>query len=156
MIDWYEDNYIGIQFSCRPHVDILYPEPQMSKDNIEQIEDKPFICKNKINVVLIDFYKDKTYRFTIPKDYRWDGASIPRAFWRIIGSKENPKFLIPSMIHDVICENHHYVGNDRYFADRVFEKLLKVSGVCAFKRWAMFHTVDNFQKFCGWKNVKGR
>ena len=39
MIDWYEDNYIGIQFSCRPHVDILYPEPQMSKDNIEQIED---------------------------------------------------------------------------------------------------------------------
>ena len=91
-----------------------------------------------------------TYSFTIPKGYCWDGATIPRIFWRLIGSKTDPAFLIASMIHDVLCENHNYVNNDRYFADKVFERLLYVADVPAFNRWIMFHSVDNFQKFCKW------
>jgi len=151
MINWYEGGYIGIQFDTRPHVDVVYPEPQMSDDEKKEAAEKPFICKNQVAVKLTDYFNEKTYKFTIPAGYRWDGASIPVLFWRIIGSKEDSRFLIPSMIHDILCENHGYVNNDRYFADRVFEKLLEVSGVCAFKRWLMFHSVDNWQKFQGWK-----
>lgn len=150
MINWYDGDYIGIQFDKHPHVDILYPEPQMSDEEKKEAEEKPFICKNSVDVVLMDYDREKTYRFTIPENYRWDGATIPKIFWLIIGSKTDSRFLIPSMIHDILCENHGLVGNDRYFADRVFDKLLYVSGVCAVKRWAMFHCMDNWQKFQGW------
>lgn len=151
MINWYDGGYIGIRFSIKPKVVMRYPMPEMTAKEKKEIEAKPFINLADLDVVLCDFDKEKEYNFTIPKGYKWDGASIPRIFWRLIGSKTEPEFLIPSMIHDVLCENHNYVGNDRYFADKVFERLLYISGVPAFNRWLMFHSVDNFQKFCRWK-----
>ena len=122
----------------------------MTKTERESVERYPFINKKELKVALLDRKKSKKYTFTIQKGYCWDGASIPRIFWRLIGSKTDNKFLIPSLIHDVLCENHSYVNNDRYFADKVFERLLRVSEVPAFNRWLMFHSVDNYQKFCGW------
>ena len=65
--------------------------------------------------------KSKTYIFIIEAGYDYDGASIPRLLWRIVGSKESIEFKIAALIHDVLCENHNYVDYDRYFADRVFE-----------------------------------
>ena len=53
------------------------------------------------------------------------------------------------MVHDTLCENHHYIDGDRYLSTIVFERLLSVGGVGSFKRWLMKHSVDNFQKFCG-------
>lgn len=147
MIQWYEDDYIGIYFSECPHVDMRYATPAMTDEEKENIEKKPFINKKELHVILYDYDTIAKYTFTIPKDYIWDGASIPRFFWRLIGSKTDPRFLIPSLIHDVLCENHSYVNNDRYFADKVFERLLHVSDVPAFSRWLMFHSVDNYQKF---------
>ena len=150
MINWYEDDYIGIKFSENPHPYIRYALPSMTDAEKANIKKYPFINRKDLKVQLDDYFSEKIYTFTIPKGYKWDGASIPRMFWRLIGAKTSPEFLIPSMIHDVLCENHKYVDNDRYFADRVFEKLLNVSGVPAFNRWLMFHSVDNFQKFCKW------
>lgn len=151
MIEWYKDKNIGIFFDITPCVCNRYPMPSMTEFEKKSVVKYPFINKRHLEVNLFDYSKNKKYEFKIPKDYCWDGATIPRMFWRLIGSKTDPKFLIPSLIHDVLCENHGYVDNDRYFADRVFERLLYVSGVCAFNRWLMFHSVDNFQKFCGWK-----
>lgn len=153
MIEWYKDGDVEIYFSITPHVDMRYSTPWMSKEEKKEIEEKPFINLKKLEVVLKDYY-NHSYNFSIPENYTWDGASIPRMFWRLIGSKTDPRFLIPSLIHDVLCENHKYVNNDRYFADRVFERLLYVSGVPAFNRWLMFHSVDNFQKFCGWNKAE--
>ncbi len=147
MLKWYEDKHLAILFSNIPDVGFNYPK------NKEENCEKPFILKNDIEVTLWDYKKFEVYEFTINKGYCWDGATIPRLFWRLIGSKTEPKFLIASLIHDILCENHHYVDNDRYFADKVFERLLYVSGVNAITRWMMFHTVDNFQKFCNWKKV---
>lgn len=151
MINWYEDDYIGIKFSERPHVDVRYPEPYMSKNEIEDVKKYPFLNCKDLKVQLDNYFAEKTYTFIIPKNYKWDGATIPRLFWRLIGSKTDSAFLIPSLIHDVLCENHNYVDNDRYFADKVFERLLYIAGVPAFNRWLMFHSVDNFQKFCKWE-----
>lgn len=148
---WYEDDELAILFDKKPNPDIRYPLPIMTKREKESISKYPFINMSTLGVKLVDKKKGKSYQFVIPKDYCWDGASIPRAFWRLIGSKTDARFLIPSLIHDQLCENHHYVDNDRYFADKVFERLLYVSGVSAFNRWLMFHSVDNWQKFCGWK-----
>ena len=151
MITWYEGNYVGIQFSELPQTCMRIITPSMTKAEKSDIYKYPFINKKDLKVRLIDYDKEKTYDFIIAKDYKWDGATIPRIFWRLIGAKTDSRFMIPSLIHDVLCINHNYVDNDRYFADKVFERLLYVSGVPAFNRWLMFHSVDNFQKFCGWK-----
>ena len=150
MIKWYQDKSIGIFFDKLPIVKMRYALPSMTTLEKISINKFPFENKVALKVVLCDYIKNKEYEFSIRKDYCWDGATIPRLFWRLIGSKTESEFLIPSMIHDVLCENHSYVNNDRYFADKVFERLLYVSGVPAFNRWLMFHSVDNFQKFCDW------
>ena len=46
-----------------------------------------------------------------------------------MGAKTDPRFLVPSLIHDVLCENHDYIDNDRYLSSVVFERLLYVSNV---------------------------
>lgn len=140
-----------ITFDSLPMVCVRYRLPTMTDAEKKSVKKYPFINKRELKVALIDKRKSKKYTFTIHKGYCWDGATIPRMFWRLIGSKTDNKFLIPSLIHDVLCENHLFVNNDRYFADKVFERLLYVSGVLAVNRWLMFHSVDNFQKFCGWE-----
>lgn len=150
-IIWQDDEYCQVGFSEIP--DICNKEINksvMSKEEIKQAKKKPLYVKNEVAVCLIDKGKNKYYTFTIGKGYDYDGASIHRAFWRVIGSKENIEFKIAALVHDVLCENHNFVNGDRYFADKVFERLLYVSDVGAFRRWLMFHSVDNFQKFCGW------
>ena len=151
MLAWYFDKNLAIEFSSKPLVGTRYPMPSMSDDEIKSIKKYPFINRKELYVELTDIPNNITYTFTIPKGYCWDGATIPRVFWRIIGSSTAPEFLIASLIHDVLCENHNYVDNDRYFADKVFERLLYVAKVPAFQRWLMFHSVDNYQKLCGWR-----
>lgn len=150
MLKWIEDNEIAVFFSHKPDLTVRYPEPDMSEEEVKKIVQKPFLNKEFFETTLFDLKNRKKYSFPVEKNYTWDGASIPRLFWRIIGSKSDNRFLIPSLIHDKLCENHSFVDNDRYFADKVFEKLLKVSGVGTVKRFLMFHAVDNFQKFQKW------
>lgn len=153
MINWYEDEELGIFFSTKPDIDFLYPTPKDSKAEKKAKAAKPFKLKKAVKVVIKDYIDDETYEFAIPALYEWDGASIPRLFWRLVGAKTDSRFAIPSLIHDFMCENHNVINYDRYLATRIFERLLYVSGVHPFKRWYMFHSVDNFQKFCGWNAI---
>ena len=113
--------------------------------NIKKIDKKVMASR-------LDEIEQEQYEFLIPKGYTWDGATIPRMFWRLIGSKSDNRFLVPSLVHDVLCENHDYIDNQRYLSTIIFERLLYVSKVNAFNRWMIKHSVDNFQKFCGWEN----
>ena len=73
------------------------------------------------------------------------------SFFYITYKKYDNRFLIPSLIHDVLCENHNYIDDDRYFSTIVFERLLFVSRVNPLNRWIIKHSVDNYQKmFGGW------
>ena len=148
---WYADKDMAIYFSEEPDVDFRVIKPYMTKEEKDDIAEKPFLNKKEIIAVLFDLRRNQRYSFKIQKGFVWDGASIPRFAWRIIGAKTDPRFLIPSMVHDVLCVHKNFCGNDRYFADKVFERLLYASDVPAFKRWLMFHSVDNFQKFQGWR-----
>lgn len=150
MITWYADEEIGIIFDKMPNVTMRFVTPFATDEEKKEINKKPFINLTELNVILQDKILQENYEFTIPKNYIWDGASIPRLFWRLIGSKTDNRFLVPSMIHDVLCENHDYVDNDRYFSTCVFERLLYVSKVNPVSRWTIKHSVDNFQKFCDW------
>lgn len=147
---WYEDKDLAIYFNCVPCIGVRYILPSMKELEKKSIKKYPFINKKNLTVLIIDRKKDRTYCFTIPKEYCFDGASVPRLFWRVVGSKTDNTFLVAAMVHDTLCENHHYVDGDRYLSTIIFERLLCVGGVGGFKRWMMKHSVDNFQKFCGW------
>lgn len=154
MKEWYNDEDLAIFFSEKPDPAFLFPDPLMTDDEVKDVTKKPFLNKKEITVTLFDHRKKIKYEFKIPEGYRWDGASIPRIFWRLIGAKTDPRFLIPSMVHDTMCENKAFVNYDRYFSTCVFERMLRVSKVPAGSRWMMKHGVDNYQKFKGWEGEK--
>lgn len=147
---WYQGDELDIEFSCIPRVGIRYILPSSKPKEIKSIKKYPFINKKLLKVALIDKVKNEVYYFSIPRSYCFDGASVPRFFWRIIGSNTDNKFLIASMVHDVLCENHHFVNNDREFSTKVFDALLEVSEVLPLRRFVMKHSVDFWQRFCGW------
>lgn len=151
MIKWTENKNVIVYFSDIPYVSIRYRVPSMTDAEIEAIKKYPFINKRTITVRLVDKIKDRTYQFDIPKNYCFDGASVPWLFRRIIGAPTDNSFLIGALVHDVLCENHHYVMNDRKFSTEVFNTLLESSKVSKFKRYLMKHSVNIFQKyFCDW------
>lgn len=156
-IQYYKDDKLAILFSKNPHVDFRYPCPGDTEEQKKQKLAKPFINIEEVGVQILykPNKKEQTYiyNFVIPADYTWDGASIPRICWRFIGPKTDPRFLIASMVHDILCENHSYVNNNRYLSTIVLEKLCKTGGTNSFSRWAIKHSVDNYQKLVGgWKN----
>lgn len=152
-IMWYEDKKLAIGFNCMPHVCVRYIAPSATDDEVKSIKKFPFICKTELKVTLFDHVKKVRHNFIIPKGYCYDGASIPRIFWRVIGANTNNTFLIPALIHDFMCENHDCVNYDRSFSTDVFNALLKTEKVNPVKRFFMKNSVATFQTlFCGWGN----
>lgn len=109
---------------------------------------KPFLVMADIKISV--YYKLKNYVFTIERGYDWNGANVP-AFARIlIAQGTEPRFMLPSCVHDYMCEHHEVIGNDRYLSTLIFETLCMHFGKFnAVKRWLMFHGVDNWQKVFG-------
>lgn len=150
-IEWYKDDKLAIFFNEIPRVGIRYVLPTHTEAEIQSIKRYPFICRKDLDVKLFNHTKSQSFGFTIPKNYCYDGASIPRIFWRLIGSNTDNSFLIPALIHDYLCEHHELIMNDREFSTEVFNALLTVSEVGKFKRFLMKNSVDFFQKyFCDW------
>lgn len=152
MKKWCENKNVIVYFSDIPYVSIRYCVPSMTDAEIKAVKKYPFINKRTITVRLVDKIKNRTYEFDIPKNYCYDGASVPRFFWRIIGAPTDNSFLIGALVHDVMCENHQYVMNDRHFSSEVFNALLESSKVGKLKRYLMFHSVDCYQRFCKWES----
>ena len=151
MFNWFSNKYAGIFFDNNPRVSIRYILPSDSDEIKKSKKRYPFINKKTLKVELIDYRKNKVYKFEIPKGYCFDGATVPRFFWRIIGSNTDNKFLIAALVHDVLCENHHYVDSDRKFSTQVFNALLEASEVSPIKRFLMKNSVDFYQRFCHWR-----
>lgn len=149
MITWYSDDEIAILFDKVPNVTMRYVTPFTTEEEKKEINKKPFINLSELKVIIKDEIEQEAYEFIIEKDYTWNGANIPRIFWRLMGSMTDNRFLIPSMIHDKLCENHDLINDNRYLSTIIFERLLYVSKVNPFSRWLMKHSVDNYQKICG-------
>lgn len=117
-------------------------------EELAQALDKPFIVKCPI-LIMVE-YQNKGYKWIIPRGYDWNGANVPPLCWVLIGQQKEPRFKIASCVHDYMCEHHDVVGDNRYLSTLVFETLCEYFGrFNAFKRWTMFHCVDNYQKVCG-------
>ncbi len=153
MTTWINNNELKIDFESEPLIGIRYFLPSMTNEEKKSIKKYPFINKTLLNVSVTDKIKNRFYNFTIPEGYCFDGASVPRFFWRIIGSNTDNKFLVAAMVHDYMCENHECINFDRALSTKIFDSLLSFSQVGKVKRFFMKNSVDIFQKFfCKWKS----
>ena len=89
------------------------------------------------------------FAYVDPRDTRWDapagsvvnGASIPRAFWSLIGGPFEGRFRNASVVHDVAC-----VNRDRPWQEvhRMFHDACRCGGVGAAKAATMYYAVYQF------------
>lgn len=153
MITWSDLSYLKITSDTAPHTAVLKPLPSDTKEEKEKKKKKPYL--NKTRVMWNIDYVGSQYCFVIEKGYRWNGANIPRFLWFLIGSMGESDFLDASMVHDLLCENHNFVNNDRQLSSMIFREILKGSGVSDLKAQTMYLAVDSYQKIFGkWRKNK--
>ena len=80
---------------------------------------------------------------TVPWGFQSDGASVPRAFWRLIFPKGDEKALRAAIIHDWIYRTHP-AGWTKAEADKLFYELLKADGVPTWRAWLAYQGVKWF------------
>lgn len=86
--------------------------------------------------------KDWTYgRFTVPKGFHTDGASIPRIFWTFIGGPNRASFMEAAVLHDYLYMQESGDLVSRKEADDIFYGLLKKNKVHSFRSWLMWLAV---------------
>lgn len=152
-IDWACDENVLIAFDREPVVQVRVIKPTMNKLERQSVIRYPFVNKKPLKVLIYDHKKFKQYDFLIRENYCFDGATISRFFWRIIGPNTDNQFLVAALCHDVLCENPQYIDYNRQLSTDVFNALLKVSGVNPLKRFLMKHSVNIFQSMQKkWKN----
>lgn len=79
----------------------------------------------------------------VPSGFKTDGASVPRFFWRLIGTPYEPDFIGPAVAHDFAYKTKKL---KRSVADRMFRLLLARTGVSGARRWLMWLSV----RLVGW------
>ncbi|MFM7206267.1 MAG: protealysin inhibitor emfourin [Planctomycetaceae bacterium] len=89
------------------------------------------------------------FGYVDPRDVRWEapaasvvnGASIPRAFWSLIGGPFEGRFRNASVVHDVAC-----VDRGRRWQDvhRMFHDACRCGGVGSAQASAMYYAVYHF------------
>ena len=121
----------------------------LSGEELKSALKKPFYLSCDLDIEIK--YNNEDYFFTILKGYDWNGANVPMCFWHLIGQQKEPRFKLASLVHDYLCEHKEVINSNRYLSTLVFEALLEYFGrFNKFKRWLMFHSVDNFQKLQKW------
>lgn len=77
-------------------------------------------------------------KMRIPKGFKWNGASIPRAFWVLIGSPFSPEFMRASLVHDFL---YHRKDVSAKCTDKLFRDVLLDDGVGKLRAYTMWSAV---------------
>jgi len=76
-----------------------------------------------------------------PAGWIVDGASIPRAFWSVIGGPLEGQYRNASVFHDVACDQKSQPWKTVH---RMFYNAMRCSGVNEIKAKIMYYAVYNF------------
>ena len=88
-------------------------------------------------------YERESLRITVRKDFVFDGASIPRIFWSLIGAPQAGKHAHASLLHDWIYVKKAGDGIifTRKQADDLMLVMMKEDGVSWWRRNAVHRAV---------------
>jgi hypothetical protein len=78
------------------------------------------------------------HNILLPAGYHFDGASIPRCCWALIGSPFEPDLMLAACVHDWYCEHTADCYQSRVIGDAVFFYLLAAAGVARWRRVLMY------------------
>lgn len=84
------------------------------------------------------------YRITIDKGFIFDGASIPRALWRLCGHPFTCPRVAAALAHDWLYASH---AVKRETADKIYRELQKVLGINIISRNVEYYTLRAFGGF---------
>ncbi|MCQ2754653.1 MAG: DUF1353 domain-containing protein [bacterium] len=143
-----------VTFDVMPIVCLRVIEATDTAEIKKEKKKYPFKLHNDVPVNIIT--NKRIFSFTIPKKYIWNGADIPRIFWRLVGSKTDNAFLLASMVHDYLLDKKHDIyGNVlkgsismaeyRRLTSLAFREVLKNSGENTIKANVMSWCVDVYQ-----------
>ena len=149
-----KEQIVDIMFFQIPDVRVRVISPFDPKEIQNNKKKYPFELHNSIDIKILTTKRE--FEFTIPIGYTWNGADIPRLFWRAIGSRTDNEFLIASMIHDYLLEFKVYMLNKvlensmtveeyRRLTSLIFRYILKEQGTNTIKANIMSWAVQVFQ-----------
>lgn len=97
------------------------------------------------NVTYITFVWGIQDSITIPKGYKFDGASVPSLLWTLVWNPFETDILGRALIHDYLYEIDTNKG--KKFADDVFFEAMTYSWVNSIKRGLYYLAVHLFWKW---------
>lgn len=151
-----KEKIVSVCFSSIPDVRIRVINNDDAKEIINSKKKYPFELFDSLLVKVST--TQRNFEFTIFNGYTWNGADIPRFFWRIIGSRTDNDFLVASMLHDYLLEFKSYMMNEildnkltkkeyRRLTSLIFRHVIKEQGTNTIKANIMSWFVDVYQIF---------
>lgn len=109
----------------------------MKKFSAEQVD--AGLRANGKAILLSDFsYENDKIKVTAKAGFIFDGASVPKFFWRVVGHPFSFELLRPAVIHDICYATECFA---RDYSDDLFEEMLDFAGVSEIKEDAMYLAV---------------
>ena len=99
------------------------------------------IGKQAFEVTAPLVYNDGIVQLTVHQGFDFDGASVPRGLWPVIGSPMTDGYQRAGCLHDALYASHVF---DREICDQLFLDAMKADGVRYTKRYAMYWAVRAF------------
>ena len=158
-----KEKILSVSFNAIPDVRVRVIKIDDAQEIIKSKKKYPFELFNSLLVKISTTRRN--FEFTIFNGYTWNGADIPRFFWRIIGSRTDNDFLVASMLHDYLLEFKTYIVNEvlnnkltkkeyRRLTSLIFRHVIKEQGTNVIKANIMSWCIDVFQMINrkAWKN----
>jgi len=142
---WCNKEDLIILSDVAPQTGVVKPLPSDTPKDRELKAAKPYV--NKTRVIFIVKYLGEEFVIPIKRNYRWDGATC-------LCLHHLPFLLDASMVHDILCENHSLVRDDRVLANMIFREIGITSGGWKWFMQGAFHVLNWFQKYWG-KDSRG-
>lgn len=83
-------------------------------------------------------YKNDKFLITVYKGFDFDGASIPRFFWTLIGSPTTGRYTKPACLHDALYASKIF---DKKTCDNLFLEAMKAENVGFITRTLIYNAV---------------
>lgn len=158
-----KEQIISIDFDKTPDIHIRV----ICNDDPNEIKQQkikyPFELFNTVRVTITT--TERVFNFNIYNGFVWDGANIPRFFYRLIGSRTSNRFLIASLLHDFILDMKYYIMRNcikeditipeyRRLTSLIFRETIKKHGTNTIKANIMSFFIDVFQHYFNKKRWK--